>query len=1732
MKELHKKSRQFAALLCVSLTVMNLPGITEVLAKDTGGLCEHHRAHTDECGYDGEAGVPCAYICNICEAGTGNENAQPDMGGAQEESGEGGGNTDTADTGALQGNDADTAAGSTNEPENTENVSQDVNMAESYAAAKVITSWKWEDENQIFVWNGKQWEGTLHMDVQPSPFLTGNELKERLARVLPARIRAVLQDGTEAMAAVNWDFAAQLDNIETNLGWEKKVTVNAELDPAYSLAKGVKGLQVSLTLKGPKKFLSTWDYVARTGTTITSNAAKTEWTMDVYTTGLSAAKVKEALKKVLPEEIYATGYGLHAGDVNGQGGFRHDESSASPGRYGWLKIDWLLDRLDGMTFQDGQSFTVVAAYDTFWGVNTNDSPSDLIRSHLKMNINLHDLKLSSNIVTDSVSDPEATTVNLFDYWVEDYGISPEEPQGDILQKSDWHKHEDDDGNFVNISAAYSTKDDWDKGINKDHLLLFGDGLIHAGLWNKGAGERTRYGKKYAGMEGIVKPVLEDGYPVIATEDAKKALTDDRDYTLVKDWKLAGDHDNASGEQYTGTDHQNLSNTVIASWGKDIDKDKESLDYLFDPEKSHSNKKTYQNVTGLFQLDENGYHYYNMRENFAEFQAEKNGDSDGHFVLYNAGATTRTDGKDSIGNFFPFNTGEEVFTGIDGNGKLTSAVECERNTMNHHLGMTIDIDFRQPVDGQINRGIEGKQAMTFGFSGDDDVWVFIDDVLVLDLGGVHSEIYGTIDFSTGDVYIGRAFESKGIPDNPKDPANLVTGTTLKQLYEAAGKDGEVDWNDNTFASNSDHKLRMFYLERGNYDSSIALRFNLQPRLYQQIKKVDHDGNPVAGVEFDLYAAEQTGNDETAASFQAVGKPLTSLETDKDGIALFTETDEEGEIKPFNFSDRAAQGQLYYVMKEKGAPPGYRILPKDIVMIYDRETTLVLVVNCWETGAYASFTETIEGNIHITYGALDVNTGDIEESQTPVETAAQINGLVVAVPMLRQRQSTKWSALYGSNTTGQHTVSPGADAVSWRKAVLNAMLHQCSDNSNGAVHWFMEWNSSANRLEGLLTDLPGRADRYQLANAQGDMKVVYAIIDPKVFSELNIPGNDAASRYTALGEYVRARMQNGESIEDITDSIYNVDGTLNRGFSFLNVDQFVRNFRSSIYIPNEQRELRVWKVDQDGKGVNGAVFGLFDNRSCSGSPAATGTTANVDGRDGVLIFAPYDSEQAGHAKMEWENSSNTRYYLREIAAPEGHQINNTVTPIVVGIYSIYADAGTAENGVTVMAGVGKLAQTLNKYAADETVDITLRDITAFAQKQQSGKFNLSGWNDMLLDGTPVVRSMNLHYGMNTTMHYGLHDVDGGKNLLPLFVADSGFIRARIQQNLSALQGNIYDSADMGTNMDDLGNTDLTGLFSLLNIVVITDRTEADTRTGSLTVSKMVRGTGLAEEDYTHMYDFTVELTDASGQPLAGEYYFYGTDKSGYIRNGETVPLHHDEKITILGLPEGTKYRVKETQTNVDWYVSPEDGEREGTILSGGSAVAAFVNSNEELDMGTLTVLKMVTGEGNTQRKFTFTVTLFDEDGKELAGEYPYLGSAAGSFASGDKVELKHHESITITELPAGVRYEVTEEEADQNDYVTSVEGETGIINHDGEAWAVYTNYRESPEVVEIPDESGTDPKPVQTDGRQSAPGRSHNSTGADGTGDRSQPYAWMTMLCISLTVIAVDLYSRKKKKIKIS
>lgn len=1242
----------------------------------------------------------------------------------------------------------------------------------------------------------------------------------------------------------------------------------------------------------------------------------------------------------------------------------------SAAQWGSFPIDeWDFINLPNGPYTDGQTITLVARtlekdgpnttrkYKAF--VNSND-PNDypdhkdtfVKPDILTLNIKLVNIDPDDHILgSDQIATPENVTVNLFDYWVKTE--TPTAPKGDLLDKSDNHYHENNDGSTASTPTYYSDKDDWNLGINQDHLLLFGDGLIHAGLWNKGAGENCRYGKKYAGMEGIVKNTLdENGYPEINLPMANKVLTNgnpERKYELIKDYKLAGDHIASDGDKYGSANIKNISNTAIGLWeaatGQTIGDQnaRESLNYLFDPTVTDTYKKSYTDVKGLFQISDDGYYYYNMRENFAEFaegtqtDPEQPGYDPNRFILYDKGATTRTDAEQSIGNFFPFNKGSEVFNTLNADGTLGSTVACSRNTMNHHLGMTVDIDFRQPAGGRINTGSGSNGTpMTFGFSGDDDVWIFIDDVLVLDLGGVHSEIYGTIDFSDGDIYIGQAFYSKGIPEDPTNPANgkMVTHTTLREVYEKAGKADSTQWHGNTFASNTSHKLKMFYLERGNYDSSIALRFNLQPLLHQRVVKVNQNGQTLPNVSFELYEAEEVPKG-TAGAIQCLytdrdvstntpdagtglenktfyvkkksgADRLVELTTDADGSAVFMK---DGQY--FNFADR---GDQYYILEETQEPSGYRKQPVDIVLGYDANTSMLSVANRWTTGAYACSVSNITAAASLNYGRVEDGTVKPDETAS-VSADDQKNGLVVAIPMMKKRSDNSWMALYGSNLDSFQPVLPeGTGEDAWKKAAAIAILNQAQKEKT--ADWHLDWDDDNHRLKGTLFDLPGLANRYLLNNSEGDLQMIYGFLNPAALATLGITGANAEERYTALRAMVRTE---------------GVEATYNRlplnAFKFLSVQQFNRDFRSLIYIPNERRELRVLKIDQDGNPLKDTEFTLYDDQ---GTYAASGTTDD----NGMLVFSPAGDGTPGNAKMEWASlAEGTKYFLEETTAPAGYDRNDTQIPIVVGNYSIYADAGSPEDGVTVMAGAGTLTQTMHQYAASQKVDVTLQDIAAVMQVQESGSFSLTGWRDAKLAGTDVLRTMNLHYKKNNPegQDYGLHDEDGGQYFAPYFVTDTGYVRTRLRQNWDALTGALgYDSADPDANKENLGDTDLTNLFSMVNMVVVGDRTDNDIDTGSLTISKTLTGPGLGEEDYTRLFRFRIWLTDAAGTPLGDtfEYRFYGDDKTGRIKNGGELLLHHDEAVTILGLPQGTKYTVTETPAE-GWFTDPKDSVLSGTI-----------------------------------------------------------------------------------------------------------------------------------------------------------------------------------------------------------
>lgn len=214
----------------------------------------------------------------------------------------------------------------------------------------------------------------------------------------------------------------------------------------------------------------------------------------------------------------------------------------------------------------------------------------------------------------------------------------------------------------------------------------------------------------------------------------------------------------------------------------------SLDYLFNDTKSNA-KDTYLNVNHLFTKDEDGYYSYDSNKNAAKFNKNKN-----EFVVYNQPEPNTHQG------FFPF---DEDWVRDTAAGKA-----------DHYFGLTMSASFYLPEDGKIN-----GNDMVFEFSGDDDVWVFIDDQLVLDLGGIHQEVSGSINFNEFTIKVNDKAQTKKLDEIIDD-----------------------------LTPYSYHTIKFFYLERGNSYSNCKLKFNLPtiPENSVMVTKevTDENGDKVA------------------------------------------------------------------------------------------------------------------------------------------------------------------------------------------------------------------------------------------------------------------------------------------------------------------------------------------------------------------------------------------------------------------------------------------------------------------------------------------------------------------------------------------------------------------------------------------------------------------------------------------------------------------------------------------------------------------------------------------------------------------------------------------------------------------------------------------------------------------------------------------------------------------------
>ncbi len=670
---------------------------------------------------------------------------------------------------------------------------------------------------------------------------------------------------------------------------------------------------------------------------------------------------------------------------------------------------------------------------------------------------------------------------------------------------------------------------------------------------------------------------------------------------------------------------------------------QSLAYLFNGEPVDG-KKAYPNVGGLLQVDSDGYYYYNCRQNFASFDEATNS-----FTLYGEPAVEE-------GQFFPFNTAERVF--YERGGRLHSAInDADSSELNHYFGMTMSTRFIQSEGGVIDG--DKNKPVTYNFSGDDDVWVYIDGVLVGDLGGIHGATSLEINFATGDVYV----YGDGNGDNEYEAQHdtLFERTTIRQCFaNAYNTQNPTGFTGDIFTDGSYHTLNFFYLERGNSASNMSLKYNLETIPESGVKKISQNNDPLGDVQFVLTPTNESY--EPLAGAQTINA-TTDWAT---GELVFSYTDEaSGQDRPYTLEELGNISRWWILQEDADTvPTGYRNAGT-VKMRFShaqkgdptntKGAGMLLASNQWVTGAYSQARVTVTAPDTLT--TTDGGTHNVDK------------GTVFAVVMQKGTDDA-WYPVSGNAFTG------------WNVATTN---------DNAAIIAAAKANQNAFAVGS------GGAYQVEIDNLPGDITTYQYVIDTYGENENHDPAKYSVKYYWTNEDSLDA-LTNTSTIDELNPSGNGSAGT-----------SFDRVFSVMLNIPNIKNELSLVKTDvATNDPINDVQFALYADEDQDGQADDNDalSTMTTDENGTLQVYSNTDAQILAKGS-----------YVLEETTPDGYVDETDPIQIVVDDEGVHVNAGTADDNVTVETGIGRLVYSMKGFAAGDKVDATLHDVKAQPQAAES-------------------------------------------------------------------------------------------------------------------------------------------------------------------------------------------------------------------------------------------------------------------------------------------------------------------------------------------------------------------------------------------------------------------------------
>ena len=333
----------------------------------------------------------------------------------------------------------------------------------------------------------------------------------------------------------------------------------------------------------------------------------------------------------------------------------------------------------------------------------------------------------------------------------------------------------------------------------------------------------------------------------------------------------------------------------------------------------------------------GYFEFDSCQNFATLKET----DDGNFTVYRELGTSNNEGKTTLrhGQFFPYNNisagnysasnpknlySSDARTNDSNRGLLSEDDPRKyeplfsagnKEDINYYFGMEMGASFVQTVSGLDAWGHD----IIFEFKGDDDFWLYVDDELVIDLGGIHSALSGKVNFRTGEVEVNGEkttlidiFRANYEARNETD----IDGK-LAEIFEDNGNGGKI------FKDYTTHTMRVFYMERGAGASNLHMRFNLAsvtPGHVVVSKTLSGEGADVLDKDFveypfQIYYTENDGEGGSAGEEKL-------LRNDDEHVRVTYQNSNQPvtyvkKYRPPGFSEEQAYESIYFLNPKKNA-----------------------------------------------------------------------------------------------------------------------------------------------------------------------------------------------------------------------------------------------------------------------------------------------------------------------------------------------------------------------------------------------------------------------------------------------------------------------------------------------------------------------------------------------------------------------------------------------------------------------------------------------------------------------------------------------------------------------------------------------------------------------------------------------------------------------------------------------